>query len=232
MFQVSQRKRDGAFILLSRVFRDFVKLKGKRNLRVLIIGDSHAVQHYKHLAIDSDHNSYVLCWLGPKLMHTIANEGFGMSSLQLLALKLWKPNICFIWIGEIDVRMHLVKHMDSTSHNLEWVDSFLFKLMEFWQQINKPKIFLLSPVPQVKKELDSSEFPSFGSLSDRIVMQKRLVSKCQTLIAKGAFPITYVDIATELQYQDGSLNKDYSDDDCHLHSSGFEIVRHLWEQEI
>lgn len=232
MSNKNNRKKDGTTVLLSRVLRDLGPNRKRTHARVLILGDSHAIQFYKHLVSGSSEDRSILFWLGPKLMHTIAIKGFGISFLQLAVLKIWRPQECLIWIGEIDVRMHMVKHMNTPSGSLEWVDTFFEKLVSLYKQLGEPDLTLFSPVPQVDKNNEGSEFPAFGSLSDRVHVQKELVSKCRFVIADRVLPIKYLDVTIDLQNQDGSLKKNLTDDNCHLNAKGFERVSHLWKKDF
>ena len=225
----NQRSLDSSLVTSIRVLRIFFNIAKRSSPRVLSIGDSHAVHFYKYLLDTIPNNQNVLCWLGPRLMYSVAKRGFCLTRLQEIALKVWKPQYCFIWLGEIDVRMHLVKQGYSTKADLVWLENFIIQLEVFWLQLGKPNLILFSPVPQISDSIFASEYPAYGSFHNRVEAQNALILQLQSLASKVSFPLNFIEITTTLQDTNGHLLPAYSDDSCHLNFFGFKTIDVLWK---
>ena len=79
-------------------------------LRVLWIGDSHAAYMRSGLRFPLEQNKpmeSLIYWLGPRLMYSVSKSGFPTSLFFRFCIRLWKPKVVIISLGEIDVRMFL-----------------------------------------------------------------------------------------------------------------------------
>ena len=218
--------------LIAKLARTFWVHGQGESLKTLTIGDSHAVHFHGYIQKNNTKNRNVLLWLGPRLMYSIAQNGFGFTFLQKLILRAWNPNLCFIWLGEIDVRMHLVKHQISGVDQMNWLENYFSQLEDLRHAIGNPKMIVFSPVPQSVVITPQIDFPSYGSLLDRIEAQSNLIYKMDTLHKESRFHFNFINVTSALQDQEGPLLSEYSDDCCHLNQNGFENIKVLWEKYL
>ncbi len=202
------------------------------NLKILTIGDSHAIHFHSFLKRSYSKNKNILFWLGPKLMYSVARNGFGLTRLQQGILRAWGPDLCFIWLGEIDVRMHLVKHRESGIDHLDWLNDFLEQVVDLGKITQSAEVILFSPIPQSDRKKQDDQFPWYGSIQERVVAQTNLVQKIKGLQSQSEFCFHFFDITELLQGPKGSLQLQYSDDFCHLNHKGFEKIKEVWAKYL
>ena len=218
--------------LIAKLARTFSVHGRGESYKTLTIGDSHAVRFHGYIQKNNTKNKNVLLWLGPRLMYSIAQNGFGFTPLQKLILRAWNPDLCFIWLGEIDVRMHLVKHRTSGVDQMDWLEKYFSQLDNLRKVLGNPKVIVFSPVPQSVALTHQRDFHSDGSLLDRIEAQSNLICKMNTLHNESSFHFIFINITSPLQDPDGSLLLEYSDDCCHLNQKGFENIEILWDKYL
>ena len=93
---------------LLRLLSHFFKFN---KLRILWIGDSHAVYMRRGLRFSLDQNNpmeSLVYWLGPRLMYSVSKSGFPMSLFFRFCMRLWKPKVVIISLGETYFSFQLI----------------------------------------------------------------------------------------------------------------------------
>jgi hypothetical protein len=163
-------------------------------------------------------------------MFSVSKKGLGLSKVQKITLRVWKPQYCFVWLGEIDVRMHLVKHNNSGALDLSWLDELLTEFRMLFKTLGQPVMVVFSPVPQSEIKVIDSEFPAYGDFKSRIRVQDQFIRELEKSILLANFPIKFLEISSFLKDESGQLNPNFSEDNCHLNFEGFEAIKGLWAE--
>jgi hypothetical protein len=225
---LKQRTLDNSLITAARVVRAFLQVRKRKNYRVLSIGDSHAAFFHSNLTKVLPRHQYILCWLGARLMFSVSQKGFGLTKVQKIALRIWRPEYCFVWLGEIDVRTQLVKHNASGSIDLSWLEDLLDEIKNLWKALGQPAMILFSPVPQSETKARDSSYPAFGGFQSRYLAQEQFIQGLEKSFSSASFPVEFCEVSTILKDETGQLNSNFTDDNCHLNSSGFDAIKSFW----
>lgn len=201
----------------------------------LWVGDSHAVFLNNCWPVSSrlsriDDQRFV--WhLGPRLMYSIANNGFPLDVLLVARLIHWfggSRNVALIFVfGEIDVRVHLADTQAQSRRSLKFLSEYAEQCRLLGQKLGATHVVVTVPVPPGDSFDDAPEFPRSGTLAERINAFRELRQALEAaLSATGAEPKTVLlDCTEKLANPDGSLRADLTDDGCHVNKSGALLVR-------
>ena len=207
-----------------------VRIAARRPLERLWIGDSHAtfIAGTRVLPFDvsSDHEGVV--WLGPRLMYSIARDGFPdplLPELEGVSLDLARAPVVLVF-GEIDCRVHLVERL-AAGGTLEFVPRYVERAAELRARLAASRIVLLGPVPPSDKGESDPEFPKNGTLAERIAVT-RLVEQTlsEAAASLGDSRVTAVPVASLLAGSDaGELAERLTDDGTHVNPLGAALIR-------
>jgi len=196
---------------------------------IIYLGDSHAYylsQNSRPIKMFSINKSNILTiWVGPKLLYTIANEGFSLNTRMKMILKfVGNGQTIVLILGEIDCRVHFVKK--TLVLDEEEFDNIALRYKKIVTQLitdySLGKAIIIAPFPPSGFGKDNPRFPRNGSLSERILVTKK-IAKSLVKISSDCFIV--INNFRDLSYQNGSLNREYSDDGVHLNFLGSQIVQ-------
>lgn len=211
---------------------DFVLLLFKIQLSkpsMIYMGDSHAyylsgnTRPIKKFSLNK--SGVLTIWIGPKLLYTIANQGFLLDKRMKIVLMSVRnsPTIVFI-LGEIDCRVHFVKktlvlgdkEFDSVALKYKSI------ITQFVTDNSLGKCIVLAPFPQSDFGLGNPRIQRDGALSERVLVTKKITD---SLLKISSENFIVIDNSNDLSDQNHSLEKKYTDDDVHLNSLGIQIVK-------
>jgi hypothetical protein len=179
------------------------------------LGDSHAsfLSEIPIKKVFAPKRSDALIWLGPRLMFSIAKNGFP-NFLYKSRYKnlLGETGNLLISFGEIDIRVHLSREMNN-DFKFEWVDLYIeevSKLNNFW---NPKNLFVLGPVPPSDFDADYL-FPVEQPISLRLEGIRCLNSRLEKIISTQA-NIHFVSLTRVLGDEEGLLLKEFHLDGIH-----------------
>jgi len=210
--------------------RELVDIATQRPLKRLWIGDSHATfvagTRVRPFDVSSEHEGVV--WLGPRLMYSIARDGFPdplTPELHGVSLDLTLTPVVLVF-GEIDCRVHLVERL-AAGGDLEFVPLFVERAAELRARVGAGQIVLLGPVPPSDKGERDPEFPKNGTLAERIAVTRLLERRLSEATASlGDRRVTMVSITSFLAgSENGELAGQLTDDGTHVNPLGAELIR-------
>ena len=210
--------------------RELIRIATRRPLNRLWIGDSHATfvagTRVRPFDVSSEHEGVV--WLGPRLMYSIAREGFPdplTPELDGVSLDLTLTPVVLVF-GEIDCRVHLVERL-AAGGRLDFVSRYVARAAELRARVGASHIVLLCPVPPSDKgELDP-EFPKNGTLAERIAVTQLLERTLSEATASLGEPRVVVVPITGLLTgsETGELAPQFTDDGTHVNPLGADLIR-------
>ena len=184
------------------------------------LGDSHVsflAGGPPRWALVSKRSGDVICWLGPRLMFSIATRGFPTYQIRRLARIAGPRTQLAILLGEIDVRVHLGKAVARGDLDLAFVDEYVRNVADLASRCRRHPV-LVVPVPPAGDENLEHQYPKVGALEDRVLAQLALASKLKE--AGHAYGVDIFDASRELSLSDGSLRSEFTDDGFHLNARG------------
>lgn len=200
---------------------------------VAVIGDSHAgflTGHSLRPVSTSPDCQLLTIWMGPKLMHSIAREGFRFSVRQRVALLVHRVTIIIFVFGEIDVRVHLAKRKQERTALQEWVAAYVERARSLAKTLNCSEIIFLAPPPPSDSGCDNAEFPRSGSLAERVAVRQQLTRNLiKAAEATGDLKMSVFDVGPYLSSEAGVLASDLTDDGVHLNLKG---RKHAWQAVV
>lgn len=194
------------------------------------VGDSHAPYlsgaQLAPVARSAEGNAVV--WLGPRLMYSVARDGFPRPLLPQLAGLSWRlrERRLVVALGEIDCRVHLVERV-SAGDDLAFVARYVDRVRELRQQLEAPSVVILGPVPpsDLVVGYDNPEFPRRGTLAERIAVTRLLDERLRSAVAAAdGHDIVFASLLF-LAAPDGRLRDDRTDDGIHVNAAGSAEVR-------
>jgi len=210
--------------------REVVRIATRRPLRRLWIGDSHATflagTRVRPFDVSSEHEGVV--WLGPRLMYSIARDGFPdplTPELHGVSLDLAPTPIVLVF-GEIDCRVHLVERL-AAGGSLDFVSRYVARAAELRARVGASHIVLLGPVPPSDQGESNPEFPKNGTLAERIAVARLLERTLSEATASlgdrrvAVAPITSLLAGSET----GELAGRLTDDGTHVNPLGADLIR-------
>jgi lysophospholipase L1-like esterase len=200
----------------------------------LWVGDSHAVcfnQRLTAATLTRAPEGQVVWHLGPRLMHSLARQGFP-SSLRRLARvvhRVGRPGavVPVFVAGEIDVRCHLVPRATSEGFSLGFAADYVRQGCELAQLMGSSRaVFVVPPPPSVACPV-LPDFPIRGSIEERVAMFGALRAALAEAVDGYAGPVEalLLDATDALADEDAGLRQDLTDDGCHTNALGVRLVR-------
>ena len=196
--------------------------------KLVFMGDSHAYFLFKSHKVMKKFSvvksNILTIWLGPTLLYQISEDGFSVDKKMNKVLKLVK-NVRFIVIilGEIDCRVHLVpktlKRGDKEFFRIAL--NYKKSVIQFITDYGFEKAIIIAPYPPSDLGVDNPRFPRNGSISDRVLVTKK-ITKALAEISSKSFIV--VENSRELSNQNGSLDRNYTEDGVHLNSQGSDLI--------
>ncbi len=155
-------------------------------------------------------------WLGPTTMHRVGRDGF--NALNLRDLGIQDGDTVIFVFGEIDVRCHIGKQRDLQKVPLASIlqplaDNYLKTVLNNKQNYNYITCVIANVVPPMNGDF-SKEYPSYGSISDRILITQQLNSLLKTNCSQHG--IKFLDFYQFYATQAGDLDKTLSDGNVHI----------------
>jgi hypothetical protein len=204
--------------------------------KLVFIGDSHAyVQSKNHKVMKKfsvNKSNILTIWLGPELLYKISKDGFFLDKEMNIVLKLVK-NVRFIVIilGEIDCRVHLVQKTLMLGDKEFFKIALAYKkaVTSFITDYGFEKAMIIAPYPPSNFGVNNPRFPRNGLLSERVLVTKN-ITKCLVEISSKSFIV--VENSRELSTQNGSLDRNHTDDGVHLNSQGCDLIQNKINFEI
>lgn len=201
---------------------------GRQPLDRLWIGDSHAaflasapLQRFSMSAREA------AVWLGPRLMYSIARDGFPdplISELRKVRLPLAATPIVLV-LGEIDCRVHLVEHLHRNDA-LGFAARYLERAAELRGRLGAGHAFVVAPIPPSDRGVDPA-YPRNGTLQQRVAITRRLEETLSGAAAESNEPcVSVVRVADLLaDARTGELAARFTDDGCHVNRRGSKLIR-------
>lgn len=199
---------------------------------IYVIGDSHASFCFRSghnlqkietstLITPSSANSsetLKIFWLGPITMHRIGRDGLDFLNLKNIGVA--EKDVAVFVFGEIDVRCHIGKQRDQKKRSIEEIVS---KLVENYIKtiISNRNLFfeltcvICSVVPPIDgSDRVNSDFPFYGTLSDRIEITRILNQSLKKAANENGF--LFLDISSFYQDALGGLSHTFADRTVHI----------------
>jgi hypothetical protein len=197
------------------------------------IGDSNAAffgaDGFPPLGVGSSTERRWVWHLGPRLMYSVARDGF-KPEIHRMARRLSRlPHSGeVVWIfcfGEIDIRCHLAPRV-AQGDRLEFVGAYVARLQELVTDLRVPFGVCLFPQPPATRAFYHDSFPVKGSNEERLathgVVRKRLLEE----VAAASTPrIVPLDATDELADGDGWFRSELHFDGVHANDAGREAVQ-------
>jgi len=199
----------------------------------LLIGDSHSVANAggvlgpgarlrRGLCLSDGRRLWAL-HLGPRLAFSIARAGI---PTEVRVSRRFSSIV--LVVGEIDVR---TRPNDLQQETTDLIAEAIYTRLTEWMKTNAPSAtgFVAAPIPPSSTPNLSKDFPSTGTLADRLDAHARLTGSLSTRIQE---PLMLIDGTSALAGNSGQLLDRYSDDGCHLNRSGSAEWRRILEESI
>lgn len=178
-------------------------------VRLHVFGDSHASACFDRF---TDANIY---WLGPLTMHRVGRDG---ADFVLKYVPISEPDDLFVFVfGEIDVRCHIIRIAEKKGRTPEMVvndlvDRFINSIEEVMKG-RSGRVVICSVVPPSTFSGDPN-YPTCGTLRDRVAIQTMLNEKLRSSAGKSKF--LYLDFARFYVDRKGGLCIGRSDGAVHI----------------
>ena len=185
--------------------------------KLYLFGDSHASKIISHWGkLELDNVEIVDCAIGGKLAYS-----FGTKCFEVLNIKNYVQEgswVCFCF-GETDCRCHVFRHLSSTRDYKNLIDEIVTVYMDAIHknvsQFQNIKTLVYNVVPARYIETDSSHpFPYLGTDEQRKTYYQYFNQKLKEKCDENGY--IFIDVYDKYTDQDGFLNKEYSDGNCHI----------------
>lgn len=191
------------------------------------IGDSHAMSSNRSIvsaAFMTGTDGVVIVRVGPRLMYSLATNGFPAWSMRIarIAGRMCRPGqiLPIFMAGEIDVRVHLVEHGD---RGFGFVQKYVTRCGEFARVLRADRHFLALPPPPCDVSGFRIWYPVVGSLEERLAVWRSLRDAVtEAAETSGA---TVLDFSPDVSCPDGSLRPELSDDGAHTNVAAIPLIR-------
>jgi lysophospholipase L1-like esterase len=199
------------------------------------IGDSNAVHMNSATMITAVRRLSDGRWvihLGPRVMFSIAREGFPPALNRLLRLSSHTPRADkVVWgfsFGEIDVRCHLAPRMSDPKTALAFVPTYLEQVQRAATSAGARRALVLVPTPPSATYPEQAGFPVVGTIEERTIanraMREAMITAATTLPTGGA-AVHLVDLTDELSDTRGQMREDLTFDGLHANRAGRAVFR-------
>jgi lysophospholipase L1-like esterase len=200
------------------------------------VGDSNAVffaaDRFPTLGIGSTEPGRWVLHLGPRLIFSLARDGYPQMMYRMLRLLRRVPaNRNVLWIfsaGEIDLRCHLVPRLKQGA-DLGFVAAYIERVRDLVEEFDGSVAVVGVPVPAAVNILESDGFPVVGSPEERRAAHGRL--REQILAATGpavntaGVRIHALDMTDRFSTSDGTFRTDVTGDGIHPNEAGRAEIR-------
>lgn len=213
----------------------------RRRVDEVWIGDSNAVMMvrgtFHPLGVGRGADRRWVWHLGPRLMYSIARDGFkpGMRrALRVLRLVPGHDRVnWFFSFGEIDLRCHLAPRV-AENPELPFVPAYVERVRSLVGEIGSSHAFVVVPVPPAVETFIDEGFPVKGSLEERLaahrLMRTDLLAATQ---AEQSGPrIVAVDLTEVLSDAAGHYRPDFTYDGVHPTDAGRAAARQVVELQL
>ena len=216
-----KNRRTSNFALFIQMLRLLAFFKAYYRYRVVWIGDSHAMFMRRGLRSAVDGGvpiQSLLFWIGPRLMYSVSKSGFPTTTFFRFLIRIWRPKLIVVSLGEIDVRMFL--HNPSLRQS-DWVRDYLVRVNELCDALRVDEIYLLTSIP-VSELPPSDPIERRGSLAERMEGFYWLQDEIQSQLFqnKDFGKIKCLDLKNCLGNPNGTLSLSYTSDGIHVNSLG------------
>lgn len=197
------------------------------------VGDSHAVfsgaDRFPPLGIGSTGGGHWVWHLGPRLMFSIARDGFTPGLHRAFRLLGRIPrNRDVVWLfsfGEIDIRCHLVPRI-AAGDRLDFIADFIGRLQDVVDELGVPFVAYVVPVPPAVDAFIHESFPVIGTKEERnaahALLRRRVLEEIDS--ATGPRVIAF-DCSDVLRDDDGWFSTELQTDGVHLSDAGRELTQ-------
>ena len=195
------------------------------------VGDSNAVHFasatWPRHSLDSSEPGRWVWALGPRLMYSVARDGYPPAMhRRLRLLRRLRNNRDVLWFfsaGEIDLRCHLVPRLKAGA-DLGYVRIYVERVQNLVAEFDAKHAAVSVPIPPAADMAHTEGFPIVGTLQERLdahrLMRRRMLE--ETGPATGATgPVIYAFDATEkISDADGYYRPEVTYDGMHPNDYG------------
>ena len=208
-------------------------------IRELWVGDSHAVllntPRFPFPTLAPVGDGRFVWHLGPRLLHSIAVNGFP-SPVEPVArlisrLPASRRLTCVFVFGEIDVRCHLAPRLGA-GLDPAFVAEYVDRAARLTEMVGARRSVVVVPTPPSDELADHVMFPIAGDLAQRIGAHSWVRDALiRAVDERGCSGMQVLDLRTPLADADGRLRSELTYDGCHTNDEGRAAVRaHLLAQ--
>jgi hypothetical protein len=206
------------------------------------VGDSHAVHINTPDMVTALRRLPDGRWvwhLGPRIMFSIAREGFPPALLRVLRMISRSPGASeVVWafsFGEIDVRCHLVPRMGDPASALAFVPRYLDHVQRAATTAGARRALVLVPPPESDVYPEQIGFPIVGTLEERVdashALRDAMLRAAKDLPPNGA-TLHLIDVTEEFSDARGAIIEDLTYDGLHTNDAGRAVIRKHVEDTI
>jgi hypothetical protein len=200
----------------------------------LWFGDSHSIflnKEYASGVLTRAPEGQLVWHLGPRLMHSIARNGFPPKVLRgvrlLRRISRSGSIVPVVVTGEIDVRCHLVPHSSEPGFDYGFVIEYVRNVRTLAEQVGAPTAVVCVPPPPSVDCPKNPEFPIKGTIAERIAVFGDLREALTKAVAETseAPRVLLLDATDLLVDETGEFSSELTDDGCHTNAHGVREVR-------
>jgi hypothetical protein len=216
-----EQRKTSNFAFFKQIIQILMHFKEYNKFKLVWVGDSHAAylrKGLKHRDLNHPTIESLVYWLGPRLMYSVSRSGFPTTFFFRTFIRIWKPKLVIISLGEIDVRMYL---SDPRLRNSLWVKDYLVKVNEFRKMLNLKVIYVLPDMP-ISKIPPLEPIERRGSFEARLdgYIWLKLEVKRQIELDESFSNIKCLSYRDSLVNDSASLASDFTDDGIHVNAVG------------
>ena len=210
-------------------------------IRELWVGDSHSVllntDRFPLWMAPADDGRFI--WhLGPRIMHSVATNGFPPVLERVLRglgrLPASRRLTVLISFGEIDVRCHLADRLGE--QDPAWVRTYVERAVALADGLGAAHVVIVAPPPPSDSIADHVMFPISGDLAARTAAQTWLYDALAAAVAARADRrgprVSLLEVGRALADAEGHMRADLTDDGCHTNAAGRAAVRQLVREHL
>ncbi|MBM7516579.1 SGNH/GDSL hydrolase family protein [Nocardioides nitrophenolicus] len=168
--------------------------------------------------------------LGPRLMYSIARDGFKPSmhrAARLLARAARGRDVVWVFsFGEIDIRCHLAPRV-MAGGDVDFVTAYADRVRGLLRDLGLDRGVVMVPVPPATQQFVHESFPVRGTNEERLathgILRERLVEE---LAGSAPSPrLLLLDATDELSDADGWFRAELHTDGVHPNDAGREVAQ-------
>jgi hypothetical protein len=222
------------YVRVARAFVSLLIATRRSTPTELWLGDSHSIflnKEYASGVLTRAPEGQLVWHLGPRLMHSIARNGFPPKVERRVRLlrRFSRPGsiVPVVVTGEIDVRCHLVRHSSDPDFNFDFVADYVRNVRGLAERLGAPMVVVAVPPPPSVDCPRNPEFPIQGSIAERITVFGDLREALIKAVANtsGRPRVLLLDATDLLVDGTGEFRSDLTDDGCHTNTNGVRKVR-------